>query len=425
MIKVRIKKLPKARTGYQVQGALVNDVPAMGGADYNAYIGKPQLKESKYIKAVPRDEANLEAEGGETVYGDINGDGMPEHKIIVGPRHAQGGVPLNLPEDTFIFSDTRAMRIKDPELLNMFGKGGTNKSYTPAELAKQYDVQKYRKILEDPETDAIERKTAELMIKKYVVKLGCLALAQESMKGFPQGIPAVAKPCMEARGLTEEDILPSKEVSVLNDQLKKQMQQQEGGDENMLQEAEEMNDGQPVAQAQEMGAPQEQMGVPSPEEMMMYGGGYTRRLKRAQEGMQQPSPEEMAMMQQQQQGQGGQDEMGQVIQEVAAALKRGADPSEVVMSLLQNNIPPDAIVQIFAQLGASPEKAAGLVQQVMSQGQGRCNNKLLLWHNMVCLWVVMICHSMICQKQLMVWQWVLVCLKTIKEDLKEYLGQVQ
>jgi hypothetical protein len=370
MIKVRIKKLPKARTGYQVQGALVNDVPAMGGADYNAYIGKPQLKESKYIKAVPRDEANLEAEGGETVYGDINGDGMPEHKIIVGPRHAQGGVPLNLPEDTFIFSDTRAMRIKDPELLNMFGKGGTNKSYTPAELAKQYDVQKYRKILEDPETDAIERKTAELMIKKYVVKLGCLALAQESMKGFPQGIPAVAKPCMEARGLTEEDILPSKEVSVLNDQLKKQMQQQEGGDENMLQEAEEMNDGQPVAQAQEMGAPQEQMGVPSPEEMMMYGGGYTRRLKRAQEGMQQPSPEEMAMMQQQQQGQGGQDEMGQVIQEVAAALKRGADPSEVVMSLLQNNIPPDAIVQIFAQLGASPEKAAGLVQQVMSQGQG-------------------------------------------------------
>lgn len=368
MIKVRIKKIPKARTGYQVQGALVNDVPAMGGADYNAYIGAPKLRESKYIKAVPRDEANLEAEGGETVYGDINGDGMPEHKIIVGPRHAQGGVPLNLPEDTFIFSDTRAMRIKDPELLNMFGKGDTNKSYTPAELAKQYDVQKYRKILEDPETDAIERKTAELMIKKYVIKLGCLALAQESMKGFPQGIPAVAKPCMDARGLTEQDILPNKEISVLNDQLKKQMEQKEGGDENMLQEAEEMNDGNPVAQPQEMGAPQEQMEAPSPEEMMMYGG-YRRRLRRAQEGMQQPSPEEMAMMQQQQE-QGGQDEMGQIMQEVAAALQRGADPSEVVMSLLQNNIPPDAIVQIFTQLGAEPQQAAGIVQQVMAQAQG-------------------------------------------------------
>lgn len=368
MIKVRIKKLPKARTGYQVQGALVNDVPAMGGADYNAYIGAPKLRESKYIKAVPRDEANLEAEGGETVYGDINGDGMPEHKIIVGPRHAQGGVPLNLPEDTFIFSDTRAMRIKDPELLNMFGKGGTNKSYTPAELAKQYDVQKYRKILEDPETDAIERKTAELMIKKYVVKLGCLALAQESMKGFPQGIPAVAKPCMEARGLTEQDILPNKEISVLNDQLKKQMEQEGGADENMLQQAEEMNDGNPVAQPQEMGPPQEEMEAPSPEEMMMHGGYPHRRLRRAQEGMQQPSPEEMAMMQQQQQG--GQDEMAEIMQEVAAALQRGADPSEVVMSLLQNNIPPDAIVQIFTQLGAEPQQAAQIVEQVIAQAQG-------------------------------------------------------
>ena len=371
MIKVRIKKVPKARTGYQVRGALVNDVPAMGGADYNAYIGAPKLRESKYISAVPREEANLEAEGGETVYGDINGDGMPEHKIIKGPRHAQGGVPLKLPEDTFIFSDTRAMRIKDPEILSMFGKGGINKSYTPAELAKQYDVQKYRKILEDPETDAIERKTAELMIKKFVVKLGCLALAQESMKGFPQGVPAVAKPCMEARGLTEEDIMPNKEIAVLNDQLKKQMEQQEGGgDENMLEQAEDTNEGNPVAQPEEQMQPQEQMQQPSPEEMMRYGG--MRRLRRAQEGMQQPSQEEMAMMQQQgqPQEQGGGDEMGQVIQEVQAALERGAEPSEVVMSLLQNGIPPEGIVQIFAQLGASPEEAAGLVQQVMGQAQG-------------------------------------------------------
>ena len=380
MIKVRIKKLPQARTGYQVQGALVNDVPSMGGADYNAYIGKPKLRESKYITAVPRDEANLEAEGGETVYGDINGDGLPEHQIIKGPRHHSGGVPLSLPEDTFIFSDTRGMRIKDPKVLAMFGKGGTNKSYTPAELAKQYDIQKYRKVLEDPDSDAIERKSAELMMKKYVIKLGCLALAQESMKGFPQGIPAVAKPCMEARGITEEQILPAKEISVLNDQLKKQMKQQENSEETMeseneqnpQEEAQEMNQGQPVAQ----GEPQQQMGQQQPqmsqEEMMMYGGGM-RRLRRAQEGMQQPSPEEMAMMQQQGQPQeqgGGQDEMMQVMQEVQAALQRGAEPAQVVMSLLENGLQPEEIVQIFTQLGASQEEAAGLIQQVMSQGQG-------------------------------------------------------
>jgi len=377
MIKVRIKKLPQARTGYQVQGALVNDVPSMGGADYNAYIGKPKLRESKYITAVPREEANLEAEGGETVYGDLNGDGMPEHQIIKGPRHHSGGVPLSLPEDTFIFSDTRGMMIKDPKVLAMFGKGGTNKSFTPAELAKQYDIQKYRKILEDPDSDAIERKSAELMMKKYVIKLGCLALAQESMKGFPQGIPAVAKPCMEARGITEEQILPAKEISTLNDQLKKQMSQQENSEETMeseneqnpQEEAQEMNQGQPVAQSQE----QPQM---SQEEMMMMYGGGMRRLRRAQEGMQQPSPEEMAMMQQQQQqGQpqeqgGGEDEMMQVMQEVQAALQRGAEPAEVVMSLLENGVQPEEIVQVFTQLGASQEEATGLVQQVMQQGQG-------------------------------------------------------
>ncbi len=63
MIKVRIKKVPKARTGYQVQGSLANDVPAMGGADYNTYIGKPKMSVSKYITAVPREDANLEALG--------------------------------------------------------------------------------------------------------------------------------------------------------------------------------------------------------------------------------------------------------------------------------------------------------------------------------------------------------------------------
>lgn len=361
MIKVRIKKLPKAKTGYQVQGSLANDMASMGGN------GVPKLRESKYITAVPRDEANLEAEGGETVYGDINGDGMPEHKIIKGPRHAQGGVPLNLPEDTFIFSDTRGMLIKDPELLNMFGKGGTNKSFTPAELAKQYDVQKYRKILEDPETDAIERKTAELMIKKYVVKLGCLALAQESMKGFPQGIPAVARPCMQARGLTEEDVMPNKEITVLNDQLKKQMEQKEGaGDENMLQQATDMNEGNPVAQ------PQEQMQQPSPEEMMRYGG--MRRLRRAQQGMEQPSEEEMMMMQQQGQGssqqEGGQEQMQQIMQQVGQALQQGAQPEEVIVQLLQGQIPPEAIMQIFVQLGMPQEQVGSLIQSVMSQSQG-------------------------------------------------------
>ncbi len=186
---------------------------AMGGADIDQYMGEKPLKTVNTLRAVPRDEANLEAEGGETAYGDLNGDGMAEHAKIVGPRHSSGGVPLNLPDDTFIFSDTRSMMIKDPELLAKFdksvGKGKKSKGYTPAQLAKQYDVNKYRKILQDPNSDAVDKKTAQLMIENYTMKLGALALAQESKKGFPQGIPMVAKPYMEANKISEEDIMPT------------------------------------------------------------------------------------------------------------------------------------------------------------------------------------------------------------------------
>ena len=224
-MKVRIKKLPHARTGYQVRGGLVNDVPAMGGADYNAYIGEPNMKVSKTLTAVPREDANLEAEGGETVIGNIDGSNMPSFYDIKGPRHTNGGVPLNLPDDSFIFSDTKSMIIKDPSILKMFGVKN-NKSYTPAELSKKYDVNKYRVLLQDPNSDKITRKTAEMMIKNYTIKLGALALAQESKKGFPQGIPVIAKPYMEAMGISEEDLIPKEEAP---EQPQEQMSQGEEG----------------------------------------------------------------------------------------------------------------------------------------------------------------------------------------------------
>ena len=257
--------MPQARTGYQVEGSLINDVPAMGGADYNAYMGTPNLKVSKYITAVPRDKANLEAEGGETVFGDINGDGMPEHKIIKGPRHSKGGVPLNLPDDSFIYSDTSSMKIKDPNILAMFNKPAKKSGYTPAELAKSYDLEKYRKILQDPNSDMIDRKTAELMLRNYNVKLAQLALAQEAKKGFPQGIPKVAMPALQAMGLKEEQLMPM-DLEKLKGGPQQEMPQ-EGMENPEFQEqepqeqemAEEMNQGQPVA-------------MPAPEQAMRYGG---------------------------------------------------------------------------------------------------------------------------------------------------------
>lgn len=204
--KVKIKKLPNKAVGGGINGNRIvnNQLLSWGGADFNMAPKKPKVTNT--ISGVPRDKANLEAEGGETVYGDVNGDGMAEHLTIKGPRHSAGGVPLNLPDGTFIFSDTKSMRIKDPKILANFGK--KKGSYTPADLAKQYDMSKYRKILQDPDSDDIDRKTAEIMIRNYNMKLGALAIVQESKKGFPQGIPEVSRPYMEAHKLDEQQFMP-------------------------------------------------------------------------------------------------------------------------------------------------------------------------------------------------------------------------
>ncbi len=290
--KVRIKNTPmqKAREGMQVDYGLDNPVTAMGGGDGRS--SKSNYATTKSITGVPRDEANLEAEGGETVYGDLNGDGMPEQNTIKGPRHSEGGVPLNLPEGTFIFSDTKSMKIKDCEILQMFNKPCGKKSYTPATLAKVFDLNAYREILQDPESDKLDVRTAERMLKNYTIKLGALALAQESLKGFPQGIPAVAEPYIQAAGINPDEVMPPKEMMQLKGTLEKEVQQQQQPQANpeMMARAQEMNQGNPIAaptspqqQGQQMmppqmQQPQEMLGQPMPgmmppqEQMMAMGG---------------------------------------------------------------------------------------------------------------------------------------------------------
>ncbi|NDD82713.1 hypothetical protein EB118_10960 [bacterium] len=157
---------------------------------------------------VDRNLANVETEGGETVFLP-NKDGLPAHYKINGPRHYEGGVPMNIPPDSFVFSDTASMRIKDQEVQEEFGMPKSKKGYTPAEIAKRYDLNKYRKILQDPNSDKLQVQTAEAIIANYQVKLGKLALIQESMKGFPGGIPVVAMPFLAKYNISPEMVLPT------------------------------------------------------------------------------------------------------------------------------------------------------------------------------------------------------------------------
>lgn len=154
------------------------------------------------LQPVPREMANLEAERGETAYGDLNNDGMMELQEIAGKRHSekdkygQGGTPLNLRPGTFIYSDTKSMKLGGAELTQFGKSANSKKKYTPAQLSKQYDVSKYKAIIEDPKADPIEKRTAQYMLNNNMLKLAQLALAQEAKKGFANGIPQIAFPAL-------------------------------------------------------------------------------------------------------------------------------------------------------------------------------------------------------------------------------------
>jgi hypothetical protein len=209
-----IKKIPKALSGLEMKmnaglygkGTNGNSQFRKNGHLEAGKISQQPTQVRDTLLPVDRKDANLEAERGETAI--VNIDGIPAHFKIGGKRHSKGGTPLNLPDNSFIFSDTAKMKIKDPIMLAQFGMVPKPSGYTPAEIAKKYDINKYRQLLADPNTDTIDTKTAEIMISNCNMKLAKLALLQESMKGFPQGIPVIAMPY-----ITEMDMNPEEFVS--------------------------------------------------------------------------------------------------------------------------------------------------------------------------------------------------------------------
>lgn len=165
----------------------------LGRNKYTLPTNNPNEDLNNTLKPVDRASANIEAEKGETIAADFNNDGSTEQLTVGGKRHSQGGTPLNVPGNAFVFSDTKKMKMGGTEVVP-FGKPDTTpaKKYTPADLAKQYDINKYKALIDDPKSDPITKRTAELMVQNYEGKLGKLALVQEAKKGFPTGIPELS-----------------------------------------------------------------------------------------------------------------------------------------------------------------------------------------------------------------------------------------
>lgn len=199
MFKVRIKTSPgetnPKSTGQQEDYGLVRNLRGMQNSP-------EQYAVNDTMGAIPRSEANIEVEGGESVIGDINNDGTMELMHFTGKRHTQGGIPVNIPEGSFIYSDTKNLTIKDPEVIEkIFNLPFRKQGYTPAEISKKYDINIYVEILKDETSDPLSKRSAAEMLKKNKQKLGLLAFIQESMKGFPDGIPAIAEEVLSSMGI--------------------------------------------------------------------------------------------------------------------------------------------------------------------------------------------------------------------------------
>lgn len=205
-MKVKVNRVRGGSMGDQRNYGLVT------GSIWN-YENKPDTNRvSDTLSPVPRDKANIEAERGETIVGDLDRDGMVEHAIVGGKRHFQGGTPLNVPDGSFVFSDYTKLKIRNKELLKGIFNYSASKGATPATIAKRYELNKYKDILNDPESDPLDRKTAQLMLDNNMKKLGQLALVQEGMKGFPDGIPDIALPLL---GTDLAQTMPSQQTPMM------------------------------------------------------------------------------------------------------------------------------------------------------------------------------------------------------------------
>lgn len=191
-VKIKIVDSPESammKYGGQFEGSygldvgwrnLYTDMAKTSSDHYGNTLSEQKKPKSPYV---------LEAEGEEVIYK----PGDRTSHIIKGPDHSRGGVKLTdeqvsskvAPDvSSFIFSKTKGMAIKDPEVLARFGittksKGGV----VPAKIAKKFELNKYKAIIEDPTKDDLAKRTAAMMLDNNERYLAELAVVHEEMKG--------------------------------------------------------------------------------------------------------------------------------------------------------------------------------------------------------------------------------------------------
>jgi hypothetical protein len=171
---------------------------------YNPYYGDLESLEPdelpvnstiKPLTGEDKEDANLEIEKNEVVF-------LPTGELLkaTGKTHAKGGSPVNLPDNSFIFSNYKPLAIskEDKEEFGFKCVGKHKyKNNTPAKIiGKEIDLEHHNRMIaiqESSKHDGISKKSSELMLAKNIKKAGQIAFLQEEKKGFPSGLPDFAQ----------------------------------------------------------------------------------------------------------------------------------------------------------------------------------------------------------------------------------------
>jgi hypothetical protein len=311
MKKIKVNSLPE---GFEVINGRIVEAKKQGGVttgDQSKYglvttgtnssenIDETSVRYS--LMRVPRDEANIEAEGGETVLTDLNGDGKFGLYDIKGPRHNKGGVPLNLPPQSFVFSDFNKLLFSKKEMAE-FGLE-TKKRLTPAKISKKYGLNEYHGKINDDYADDIQVTSAELMLAKNGGQLSKLAFMQEAKKNFSDGVPVSSHPYLISIGedpieftAKVEEISRQQAQQQIIESLPPEQQMQIAALQQYMQQVDQQQ------QAQQQGPQDQGMQMP-PEMQQMQGmqqGMPPQGMPPQGQGMMPPppdmNPQQMAQM---------------------------------------------------------------------------------------------------------------------------------
>lgn len=167
-------------------------------------------------------EPNVEVEGEEHIQ-------LPNgfSQEIKGKKHSEGGIPINLPSGTKIFSEKLKVPVKfiqelisvNPEyafLKNISLPKSGNISY--ADLAKKFETKKYVDMLNSKDADPIQITTAQLMIQQNNAFLEKLFTLQEQNK-----ISGVHGPQVQQNAQQEQQEQEAQQAQMQGEQMEQPM----------------------------------------------------------------------------------------------------------------------------------------------------------------------------------------------------------